>query len=499
MSGNSEEGKRKIHSLNREITGIFICIMALTVGACILVNSLFLEKVYTREKQDEILSVFNKLNDYGNDVDSHAEELETLCGTHNISFALLSSIYAPVKIISYEPEELLIRELKRVLFDMVTEETVVKPGEYSVYKLKDEVRKTDYLEVVGILNSGSFVLLRTPLESIRVSAGIANRFLLYIGLGSMIISAVVIFLFTRKISKPILSLADISERVSEMDFEARYTGKDKTEIAVLGQSINKMSDNLKKAFGELKSANAELKKDNELKTEIDNMRKEFISNVSHELKTPIALIQGYAEGLKEGISDETERDYYCDVIMDEAMKMNDMVKKLLNLNQLEWGDDVLTKETFDVCELVKNITASFDIITSQNDVEVNILGLKQAHVCADEFKIEEVFKNYFSNALNHVKSDTKKRIDVAIEKAENEIKVSVFNTGDRIPDESLPHLFEKFYKVDKARTREYGGSGVGLSIVKAIMEAHQKEYGVYNTNEGVCFWFVLDSADTEET
>ncbi len=499
MSGNRQEGKRKIHSLNREITAIFICIMALTVSACILVNSLFLEKVYTREKQDEILSVFNKLNDYGSDVDSHAEELETLCGTHNISFALLSSIYAPVKIISYEPEELLIRELKRVLFDMVTEETVIKPGEYSVYKLKDEGRKTDYLEIVGILNSGSFVLLRTPLESIRVSAGIANRFLLYIGLGGMIISAVVIFLFTRKISKPILSLAEISERMSEMDFEARYTGKDKTEIAVLGQSINKMSDNLKKAFGELKSANAELKKDNELKTEIDNMRKEFISNVSHELKTPIALIQGYAEGLKEGISDETERDYYCDVIMDEAMKMNDMVKKLLNLNQLEWGDDVLTKETFDVCELVKNITASFDIITSQNDVEVNIWGLKQAHVCADEFKIEEVFKNYFSNALNHVKSDTKKRIDVAIEKAENEIKVSVFNTGDRIPDESLPHLFEKFYKVDKARTREYGGSGVGLSIVKAIMEAHQKEYGVYNTNEGVCFWFVLDSADTEET
>lgn len=500
MLGNRQEGKRKIHSLNREITGIFICIMALTVSACILVNSLFLEKVYTREKQDEIFSVFNKLNDYGDNVDSHAEELETLCGTHNISFALLSSIYAPVKIISYEPEELLIRELKRFLVDGgVRGENIVNTDEYAIFKIKDEARNTDYIEMIGVLNSGSFVLLRTPLESIRVSAGIANRFLLYIGLGGMIISAVVIFLFTRKISKPILSLAEISERVSEMDFEARYTGKDKTEIAVLGQSINKMSDNLKKAFDELKNANAELKKDNELKTEIDNMRKEFISNVSHELKTPIALIQGYAEGLKEGISDEAERDYYCDVIMDEAMKMNDMVKKLLNLNQLEWGDDVLSKENFDVCELVKNITASFDIITSQNGIEVNVCGLKQALVCADEFKIEEVFKNYFSNALNHVKSDTKKRIDVAIEKAENEIKVSVFNTGDRIPEESLPHLFEKFYKVDKARTREYGGSGVGLSIVKAIMEAHQKEYGVYNTDEGVCFWFVLDSADTEET
>jgi len=493
-----EQGKRKIHSLNREITVIFVAIMALTVGACILVNSLFLEKVYVKEKRDELFSVYGKLENYGDDLDSHTEELETLCSTHNISVAILSSIFSPIKIISYEPDELLIRELLALNGDGVRGESIARTNKYAIFKTKDAVRNVDYIEMVGVLDSGSRVLLRTPLESIRVSAGIANRFLLYIGLCGIVISALIIFFFTKKISKPILSLADISERMSEMDFEARYTGKDKTEIAVLGQSINKMSDNLKKAFDELKTANVELKKDNELKTEIDNMRKEFISNVSHELKTPIALIQGYAEGLKEGISDEAERDYYCDVIMDESRKMNDMVKKLLNLNQLEWGEDVLTKEKFDICELINNITASFDIITSQNDVEVRVWGLKSVQVCADEFKIEEVFRNYFSNALNHVKSDTKKRIDVAIEKVENEIKVSVFNTGDKIPNESLPHLFEKFYKVDKARTREYGGSGVGLSIVKAIMEAHHKEYGVYNTNEGVCFWFVLDCADTEE-
>ena len=494
-----ERGPKKIHSLNKEITFIFVGIMALTISACILVNSLFLEKVYVKEKKDEIYTVFSKLQSYGDDVDSHTEELEMLCGTHNISFALLSSIYAPIKIISYEPQELLIRELKNIVIDGVRGESIVNTDEYAIFKTKDGVRNVDYIEMVGVLKSGSFVLLRTPLESIRVSAGIANRFLLYIGLGGIAISALVIYFFTRRISKPILSLAEISEKVSEMDFEARYTGNDKTEIAVLGNSINKMSDNLKKAFGELKTANAELKKDNELKTEIDNMRKEFISNVSHELKTPIALIQGYAEGLKEGISDESERDYYCDVIMDESVKMNNMVKKLLDLNQLEWGTDVLNKENFDICELINNITSSFDLITTQNDVQVKTWGLKSAMVSADEFKIEEVFKNYFSNALNHVKSDTKKRIDVSVEKVENEIKVSVFNTGDRIPNESLPHLFEKFYKVDKARTREYGGSGVGLSIVKAIMDAHGKEYGVFNTDEGVCFWFVLDAAGTEET
>ena len=322
--------KKKIHSLNRELTVIFVSIMALTVGACIFVNSLFLEKVYVKEKRDKLYTVFNKLEAYSEEIDSHAEELETFCSTNNISVAILSSIFSPIKIISYEPEDLLIRELLALTGDGVRGERITSTDKYAIYKTKDVVRNVDYIEMVGVLDSGSRVLLRTPIESIRVSAGIANRFLLYIGLGGIAISTLVIYFFTRRISKPILSLAQISERVSEMDFEARYTGNDKTEIAVLGQSINKMSDNLEKAFSELKTANAELQKDNELKTEIDNMRKEFISNVSHELKTPIALIQGYAEGLKEGISDESERDYYCDVIMDESAKMNTMVKKLLD-------------------------------------------------------------------------------------------------------------------------------------------------------------------------
>ena len=222
------------------------------------------------------------------------------------------------------------------------------------------------------------------------------------------------------------------------------------------------------------------------------MRKEFLSNVSHELKTPIALIQGYAEGLKEGINDDAEsREYYCEVIMDEASKMNQMVKKLLTLNQMEFGNDMVTMERFDITELIGTYLQSAAILCRQKGISLQMEDCPPVNVWADEFMVEEVFGNYFSNAINHVAG--KRVIDVKLTLEEKKVRVSVFNTGAQIPEESLPHIWEKFYKVDKARTREYGGSGVGLSIVKAAMEAMNQRYGAINYDNGVEFWFELEA------
>ena len=251
-----------------------------------------------------------------------------------------------------------------------------------------------------------------------------------------------------------------------LDFEAKYRGHAHNEIGLLGENINKLSASLEQSISELKTANNELQKDIEKKERIDEMRKEFLANVSHELKTPIALIQGYAEGLSEGVNDDSEsRAFYCEVIMDEASKMNNMVKKLLTLNQLEFGNDLVSMERFDVTSLVKNYIQSAAILTKQSGITVEMEDYPAIYVWADEYKTEEVFMNYFSNALNHCGGE--KKIVVSLRETDNLVRVSVFNTGERIPEEAIPHLWEKFYKVDKARTREYGGSGVGLSIVKA--------------------------------
>ena len=221
------------------------------------------------------------------------------------------------------------------------------------------------------------------------------------------------------------------------------------------------------------------------------MRKEFLSNVSHELKTPIALIQGYAEGLQEGISDDEEsREWYCNVILDEASKMNILVQKLLTLNQLEFGNDPVNMERFDLITLVQNQLQSADILLKQNDIKLQIMEHDPVYVWGDEFKIGEVVSNYLTNAIHHCAGD--KIIDIRFHEHDGKIRMTCFNTGIPIPEESIAHIWEKFYKVDKARTREYGGSGIGLSIVKAIMESMNQEYGVENYTNGVAFWFELE-------
>ena len=242
---------------------------------------------------------------------------------------------------------------------------------------------------------------------------------------------------------------------------------------------------------ELKQANHELQADIALKEENQKRQQEFISNVSHELKTPIALIQGYAEGLAEGITDDEEsREFYCDVIIDEAKKMNRMVLSMISLNQIETGNNEMEYDHFDIVALLEGMIQSMKILLQQNDISLSFAHDQEIFVYADEYSVEQVVSNYLSNAIHYAKNE--KKIDIKLTKKEHVLRVSVFNTGDPIPQDSMEHIWDKFYKVDKARTREYGGTGIGLSIVKAIMESMGQEYGVQNHENGVEFWFEVE-------
>lgn len=343
----------------------------------------------------------------------------------------------------------------------------------------------------GSLDDGSQFLLRSPVESMRESASISNRFLLYIGSVLIVVSILLIWYFSKRITDPIRELARLSDRMADLDFDAKYTSGGSNEIGELGENFNRMSEKLESTISELKKANNSLQKDIEQKDKLEKMRNEFLGNVSHELKTPIALIQGYAEGLKEGVNEDAEsREFYCDVIMDEASKMNQMVKNLLTLNQLEFGDEDIVFERFNLTALVKGVLQSMEIMADQAGAKIMLHTEEDIYAWADEFKVEQVVRNYVSNACHHVSGDMV--IEVKMVQKDGKVRVSVFNTGNPIPEADAPHIWDKFYKVDKAHTREYGGNGIGLSIVKAIMKSFNQEYGVKNYDNGVEFWFELD-------
>lgn len=492
--------KTKTHSIRFEISSAFIFTLIMAFGFCLVINLFFMEQFYVQNKREAIIQAYRSIAQAISDGDITSEEFDVeithICERYNIEMIVLDADSLTIKSSANNAEQ-----LTKILWDNIldsgnnNDKEIIDIGEgYTLQIEKDRATGRKYLEMWGVLGAGNLILVRSTMESIKDSVSISNTFMAYVGVIAIVVGSVVILYISKKITDPIKRLYLISDKMKNLNFEAKYENSENynNEIDILGQNMNELSETLEQTIKELKNANITLKQDIAQKEEIDEMRKEFLSNVSHELKTPIALIQGYAEGLREGINDDPEsRDFYCDVIMDETSKMNMMVKKLLTLNQLEFGNEKANMDRFDIVEMVRNYIKSAELLARQKEATIQFDVEEPIFVWGDEFKVEEVLQNYYSNALNHI--DGEKIIEIKVVKLDNHARVSVFNTGKPIPKESIGHIWEKFYKVDKARTREYGGSGVGLSIVKAIMESMNQAYGVINYDNGVEFYFELET------
>ena len=485
----------KKHSLTRQVTSIVSLLVAGAILLCWVLNTTLLPRYYMHNKKELLMENYQTISNASAqdelESDEFAVTFDNLCSNGNI-MALILQQDGKVLRSSVNDLDALRTEFWDVLLHGDKMEVLYSNDQYQLLRKTDTRLDSEYLVLVGVLENGDMVLMRTAVESIWESAAISNRFLLFAGAAAIVASLLVAFFTTRHITRPLQQLTDISKRMVDLDFNAKYESNQSNsyEVEELGNHINRLSENLERTISELKTANVELQDDIEKKIQIDEMRKEFLSNVSHELKTPLALIQGYAEGLQECINDDAEsREFYCDVIIDEADKMNRMVKKLLTLNQLEFGNDQVIMERFDMTELIRGVANSTKILMEQKGIRLELEDSEEAWVWGDEFKVEEVITNYMSNAINH--ADGEKLIRVFYTRSEDKLRVSVFNTGQPIPEEDIDKIWVKFYKVDKARTREYGGSGIGLSIVKAIMDSFHQQCGVINHEDGVEFWMEL--------
>ena len=473
---------------------VFVGLILFMIVVFMIVNGSFLEKYYISNKKSEFIKVYTMVQEGVENGTISSETPEKDLGRftekNNISIAVIDSEYNVVYT-NVREKQMMVVQLFGYLYDKNHQEVLEKTDSYDICKSVDPQNNTEYLTMWGNFDNGDIFIMRSPLESIRSAVTIFNRFIGVVGGCVILVSVLLAWYFSKRITEPIMELATLSQKMADLDFDAKYTSGGSNEIGVLGENFNRMSERLEQTISNLKEANYKLQKDIEQKEKRENMRSEFLGNVSHELKTPIALIQGYAEGLKEGVNDDPEsREFYCEVIMDEAGKMNRMVKNLLALNQLEFGEDDVQFERFDITSLISGVLQSLDILIEQKEAQVIFRHKNPVYVWADEFKVEQVVRNYVNNALNHV--DGEKVIEIKITQENDMAKITVFNTGTPIPEEDLPHIWEKFYKVDKARTREYGGNGIGLSIVKAIMDSFGKGYGAINHTNGVEFWFELD-------
>lgn len=467
----------------------------------IILNNFALENFYLYNKQQRLKEVYEKINEYynGENPNTNIEtELEKISVRNNFDILIKDSrgvnIYTTNKNFSS-----VIGTINDII-DKFYKSTELESNEkFSIRKQADNKNGISYIMLIGELDNGYFLYIRIPITTIQDSVKISNNFLWLIAGITILISAVMVIIVSEKFTEPILELNNIAKKMSNLDFSQKYKVTNaKDEINDLGISINKMSDKLERTIKQLRNTNIELEKDIEEKSKIDEMRKTFISDVSHELKTPIALIRGYSEGLVENVtSDEESRKFYAEVILDETNKMDKLVKRLLELMKLEYGSREFNNTTFNIIELEKEVLRKSKVMLEEKNIEVNLESEENIQVIADNFWIEQVITNYLTNAIKHTKEiNNKKFIKISneIDNKENKIRIKVFNTGDHIKEEDLNRIWNRFYKADESRNREDGGTGIGLAFVKAIMNNYKNKYGVKNVEDGVEFYFELDMA-----
>ena len=504
--------KEKLKSVRVRLFLCLCIVVAMIVLFLIVINNVVLESFYLYSKTQNVKMVYEKINDYYNIIEQSPnvninieEELNSISIKNDFDILIMNNknilVYSSDKSLSStvnKINEMILNNQNQSFMNSrrFANHIMYQDEKIEIRRIIDERNSMNNIFLMGALDNGNMLYIRIQVASIQESVKISNRLLIFIGGISILIAGVLASFISKKFTQPILELNDIAQDMSKLDFSKKYKMKNTDdEINNLGKSINTMSDKLETTIKQLRENNLELEKDIEEKSKIDEMRKQFISDVSHELKTPIALIQGYAEGLVENVnSDEESRKMYAEVILDEAGKMDKLVKQLLELMKLEYGKREFNNTKFDVIELIKEVIRKCDVMLKENKVEIEFEDNKRIYVTADEFYIDQVVTNYFTNAIKHVKEiNGEKKIIIKLkENADNKVRISIFNTGENIPEIELDRIWKRFYKVDSSRNREDGGSGIGLALVKAIMNNYENDFGVENRENGVEFYFELD-------
>lgn len=496
-----EKLKDKFKSVRFRLFAVLCAVIVFLVLCLILINSIVLENFYVYSKTNTVKKLYYKIDSYytSPNLSTNLEnELRRSAFINNFDILIKTD----TDLILFTTDRDFLSSLNRIqssnqLKEQEGSAILYKDEKMQICRVDDKTSNLTYILLTGNLVNGYSLFIRIPVAPIEESVKISNKVLMLIGLLTIIVAALAVSIISRKFTEPILELNDITKKMSKLDFSKKYRIKNSSdEINALGQNINTMSDKLEGTIKQLRDNNKELEKDIEEKSKIDEMRKQFISDVSHELKTPIALIQGYAEGLVENVNtDEESKKFYAEVILDETNKMDNLVKQLLELMKLEYGKREFHDKEFDLVELIQGVIQNCHVMIEEKNIEVLFEAKEPIYVQADDFYIEQIVTNYFTNAMKHVEErEGKKQIEIRIELQEAKARVIVFNTGSQIAEEELDRIWGRFYKVDSSRNREDGGSGIGLSLVKAIQNNYKNGYGVENKPNGVEFYFDIKLA-----
>lgn len=477
-------------------------VFVIFITSILFFQSVFFQKFYTNKKMNTLENNLERFKTFYIGENSNTKIINEIIKfeeDNNAKIVILDKFGEFKYITNYgkeTTENYNLRIIKSILYEWTSNpsayikmkksgKTLTYIFDNSEYNIKNIVCFTSINE-----NDDSEVIFAvSSLQPVNEAVKIIKEYYIYIYLAALVLILILSFIYSNMISKPLIKINRVATKMSKLDFSQKCEITSKDEIGNLANTLNFLSENLNSALESLNKSNTKLKKDIQKEKELEEIRKEFIANVSHELKTPISLIIGYAEAIKDGIPEEEERDYYLDVILDESNKMSNLVKDMLELSKLESNNISINMTKFSLNKLIEEIANKYNGIFLEKKIILGMNLFDNLIVLGDRVKIEQVITNFLTNAIRYTKEEKHIWIETNIFK--DKAYVRVINEGKNIHETDLEKIWDRFYKVDKAHNREKGGTGLGLAIVKNILLLHNSEFGVKNIENGVEFYFTL--------
>lgn len=318
------------------------------------------------------------------------------------------------------------------------------------------------------------------LQPVDEAVQMVQDYYIYIVAFVVILIFLASFYYSKQIAKPLLKINDTTKKIAHLDFTEKIPITSKDEIGDLSQNINTLSNKLHSHIGQLEQ-------DIEKERKLENTRKEFIAGVSHELKTPLSIMKSCISILKDGVA-EHKKDYYFQAMEKEVDKMDILILDMLELAKFESGTYNMKMDSFYIDGVIEEICEQLSAEIEKKELSVH-KHICPAEVIGNQNRIEQVIVNFITNAIRY--TPEKEDIIISTIDGKDHIKVCIENKGAHIEEEQLDKIWDRFYRVDAARKRSQGGTGLGLAISKNILELHDAEYGVKNTEDGVLFYFYL--------
>ena len=386
-----------------------------------------------------------------------------------------------------------------LLRDLIEKNLGAEDGSFFTTDI-DGQRQSRQLENKSIFlcgrDQGWLYCLYLPVESTNAAITLSIRYVTVISVAAWAVSLILLYFLSRIITRPHRRIADTAAQIAKMDFSQRCPEAVTIELNDMSQSINAMADSLQANVEALRGANEQLHTELAARTRQQQITSELIANLSHDLKTPISIISGYAEGLLEGVARTPEKKQsYYDRILRESERMQVIVSRILDLGRMESGETPIRLEDFDLAELLNEVLDSFDRELERQGLTLDRVGERPCMVHTDYICARQSLLNYVQNAIFHINNG--KRIEVRLVDQGDSIRVRVSKSSAPIPEEEARKLWDKLYRGDPSRQRHNGEVGLGLAIVKGNMERLGHPYGFENDPDfpGVAFWLELPKAE----